>query len=108
MASLEGGRTSKAATADYWWPHGLREEHHLSHATAFAARTRAERDRCLSRHVNLHAWRVKLLAPLLLVFLVASLLLTAVPGDPSSYLFLVVRPGAPSGVVAPSSDALCS
>ena len=26
----------------------------------------------------------------------------------SSFLFLVVRPGAPSSVLAPSSDALCS
>ena len=32
--------------------------------------------------------------------LVASLLLVAMPGAPSS-LFLVVRPGAPSGVLAP-------
>ena len=35
--------------------------------------------------------------------LVASLLLVAMPG--SSFLFLVVRPGAPSSVLAPSSDA---
>ena len=27
---------------------------------------------------------------------------------PSSFLFLVVRPGAPSGVLAPSSDAIAS
>ena len=27
---------------------------------------------------------------------------------PSSFLLLVVRPGAPSSVFAPSSDALCS
>ena len=27
---------------------------------------------------------------------------------PSSFLLLVVRPGAPSSVLAPSSDALCS
>ena len=27
------------------------------------------------------------------------------PGAPSSFLFLVVRPGAPSSVLAPSSDA---
>ena len=27
---------------------------------------------------------------------------------PSSFLFLVVWPGAPSSVLAPSSDALCS
>ena len=26
----------------------------------------------------------------------------------SSFLFLVVRPGAPSGVLVPSSNALCS
>ena len=30
------------------------------------------------------------------------------PLVPSSYLFLVVRPGAPSSVLAPSSDARCS
>ena len=27
---------------------------------------------------------------------------------PSSFLFPVVRPGAPGSVLAPSSDALCS
>ena len=27
---------------------------------------------------------------------------------PSSFLFLGVRPGAPSSILAPSSDALCS
>ena len=27
------------------------------------------------------------------------------PGVPSSFFFLVVRPGAPSSVLAPSSDA---
>ena len=27
---------------------------------------------------------------------------------PNSFLLLVVRPGAPSSVLAPSSDALCS
>ena len=37
---------------------------------------------------------------------VASLLLVAMPGAPSSFLFrVVVRPGAPSSVLAPSSDA---
>ena len=52
--------------------------------------------------------------------LVASLFLVVRPGAPSSvhapssdalcsssFLFLVVRPGAPSSVHAPSSDALC-
>ena len=43
-----------------------------------------------------------------LLLLVASLLLVAMPFAPSSFLFLVVRPGAPSSVLAPSSDALCS
>ena len=37
--------------------------------------------------------------------LVASLLLVAMSGAPGSFLFLVVRPGAPSSVLAPSSDA---
>ena len=37
-----------------------------------------------------------------------SLLLVAMPFVPSSFLLLVVRPGAPSSVLAPSSDALCS
>ena len=37
-----------------------------------------------------------------------SLLLVAMPFVPSSFLLLVVRPGATSGVLAPSSDALCS
>ena len=46
--------------------------------------------------------------------LVASLLLVAMLFAPSSFLLLVVRmllvamPGAPSSVLAPSSDALCS
>ena len=40
--------------------------------------------------------------------LLASLLLVAMPFAPSSVLFLVVRPGATIGVLAPSSDALCS
>ena len=40
--------------------------------------------------------------------LVASLLLVAMPFAPSSSLFLVVRPGATSSVIAPSGDALCS
>ena len=35
------------------------------------------------------------------------MLLVAMPFAPSSFLFLVVRPGAPSSVHAPSSDALC-
>ena len=39
---------------------------------------------------------------------VASMLLVAMPFALSSFLFLVVRPGAPSSVHAPSSDALCS
>ena len=34
--------------------------------------------------------------------LVASLLLVAMPFVPSSFLLLVVRPGAPSSVLAPS------
>ena len=34
--------------------------------------------------------------------LLASLLLVAMPGAPSSFLFLGVRPGAPSSVLAPS------
>ena len=38
--------------------------------------------------------------------LIASLLLVAMPFVPSSFLLLVVRPGAPSRVLAPSSDAL--
>ena len=33
---------------------------------------------------------------------------TVCPFVSSSFLFLVVRPGAPSSVLAPSSDALCS
>ena len=33
------------------------------------------------------------------------LLLVAMPGAPSSFLLLVGRPGAPSSVLAPSSDA---
>ena len=32
-------------------------------------------------------------------------LLVAIPGAPSSFLFLVVWPGAPSSVLAPSSTA---
>ena len=35
-------------------------------------------------------------------------LLVAMPFATSSFLLLVVRPGAPSSVLAPSSDALCS
>ena len=38
--------------------------------------------------------------------IVASLLLVAMPFVPSSFLLLVARPGAPSSVLAPSSDAL--
>ena len=38
---------------------------------------------------------------------VASLLLVAMPFVTSSFLLLVVRPGATSSVLAPSSDALC-
>ena len=38
----------------------------------------------------------------------ASLLLVAMPSAPSSFLLLVAWPGAPSGVLASSSDALCS
>ena len=34
--------------------------------------------------------------------------LVAMPFVPSSFLLLVARPGAPSSVLAPSSDALCS
>ena len=37
--------------------------------------------------------------------LVASLLLVPMPQAPTGFLFLVVRPGAPSSVLAPSSDA---
>ena len=37
------------------------------------------------------------------LFLVASLLLVAMPRAPSSFLLLVVRPGAPSSVLAPRS-----
>ena len=40
--------------------------------------------------------------------IVASFFLVAMPFVPSSCLFLVVRPGAPSSVLVPSSDALCS
>ena len=40
--------------------------------------------------------------------LVASILLIAMPLVPSSFLLLVVRPGAPGSVLAPSSDALDS
>ena len=36
-----------------------------------------------------------------------SLLLVAMPFVTSSFLFLVVRPGATSSVLATSSDALC-
>ena len=39
------------------------------------------------------------------VTIVASLLLVEMPFATSSLLFLVVRPGAPSSVLAPSSDA---
>ena len=38
------------------------------------------------------------------LFLLASLLLVAMPFVPSSFLLLVVRPGAPSSVLAPNSD----
>ena len=38
--------------------------------------------------------------------LIASLLLVAMPFVTSSFLLLVVRPGAPSSVLAPSSDGL--
>ena len=38
----------------------------------------------------------------------ASLLLVAMPSAPGSFLLLVAWPGAPSGVLASSSDALCS
>ena len=34
-------------------------------------------------------------------YLVASLLLVAMPGAPSRFLLLVVRPGAPSSVLVP-------
>ena len=37
---------------------------------------------------------------------VASLLLVAMPGAPSSFLFLVVRPGGASSVLAPSSKVI--
>ena len=36
---------------------------------------------------------------------VTSLLLVAMPGATSSFLFLVAMPGAPSSVLAPSSKA---
>ena len=35
-----------------------------------------------------------------------AVLLVAMPFVPSSFLLLVIRPGAPSSVLAPSSDAL--
>ena len=35
----------------------------------------------------------------------ASLLLVPMPGAPNNFWLLVVRPGAPSGVLAPSTDA---
>ena len=38
--------------------------------------------------------------------LVASLLLVAMPFVPSSFLLLVVRPGAPSSVLAPRNNGL--
>ena len=38
--------------------------------------------------------------------LVASLFLIAMPFVPSSFLFLVVSPGAPSSVLAPNSNGL--
>ena len=38
----------------------------------------------------------------------ASLFLVAMPFVTSSFLFLVVGPGASSSVLVPSSDALCS
>ena len=38
--------------------------------------------------------------------LAASLHLVAMPGAPSSFLLLGVRPGAPSSVFAPNSDGL--
>ena len=38
--------------------------------------------------------------------LLASLLLVAMPFVPSSFLLLVVRPGAPSSVLAPNSNGL--
>ena len=37
----------------------------------------------------------------------ASLLLVAMPFVASSFLFLAIRQGATSGVLATSSDALC-
>ena len=39
--------------------------------------------------------------------LVASLFLVAMPFVTSSFVFLVVRPGASSSVLVLSSDALC-
>ena len=39
--------------------------------------------------------------------LLASLLLVVMPFVPSSFLLLVVWPGATSSVLAPSSDGLC-
>ena len=41
-------------------------------------------------------------------FILVAFLLPAVgPGAPSSFLFLVARPGTPSSVLAPSSGVLC-
>ena len=37
----------------------------------------------------------------------ASLFLVAMPFVTSSFLFLLVKPGASSSVLVPSSDALC-
>ena len=56
------------------------------------------------KHVHQHPANQKLPG---LVVLVRILMLTLVS---NSFLFLVVRPGAPSNssVLAPSSDALCS
>ena len=42
------------------------------------------------------------------VLFAESLLLVAMPFAPSSFMLPGVRPGAPSSVLAPSSDALCS
>ena len=39
--------------------------------------------------------------------LVASLLLVARPGAPSSFLLVVVRPAAPRSVLAPCGDQSC-
>ena len=86
-------------------PRTIRKTFHLDRCCRArrARRARRRRDWLRMRHLCLEAG-----------WLVASLLLVAMPGAPSGFLllvaslFLVVRPGATSSVLAPSSDALCS